>query len=281
MYVQNIIRNLQKFWEQNGCIILNTHDIEKGAGTMSPHTFFKVLGEKPWKAAFIECCRAPTDGKYGKESHRLYQHHQLEVILKPSPDNVQDLYLDSLKSLGIKLENHDIRFLPDNWEGKTLGGWGLGWMVEINGIPITHFTYFQQMGSMSCRPISAEIATCIEHLAIFLQGKDSIYDVMWNKDISYGKLFKSNEYQYSKYSFEIADSKTIQALCKIYENEATMLINKKLTLPAYDYILKFSNIFNILDARGLISINERSRLIARIRWLIREVAEVHISNQNS
>jgi len=274
--LQDLILSLQRYWGKFGCIIGNPYDVEKGAGTMSPLTFLKALGPEPWQIAYVEPSRRPNDGRYGDNPNRLFQHHQFQVILKPSPDNVQELYLDSLKSIGIVAKNHDIRFVEDNWESPTLGASGLGWEVWLDGMEVTQFTYFQQMGGVECKPVTAEITYGLERLAMFIQEKDNIYDVMWSQNISYGDIFHEAEYEHSKYNFELADTKMLFESFNLFEKEANAIIGKNLVLPAYDYVLKCSHIFNILDARGAISVTERARFIGRIRDLAKLTAAAYL-----
>jgi glycyl-tRNA synthetase alpha chain len=279
MYFQDLVLNLQKFWSSHGCVITNPYDVEKGAGTMNPVTFLRTLGPEPWNVAYIEPSRRPNDGRYGDNPNRLYQHHQFQVILKPSPDNVLDLYLNSLKIIGINSEEHDVRFVEDNWESPTLGAWGLGWEVWLDGMEITQFTYFQQVGGLDCKPVTAEITYGLERLTMFLQEKDNIYDIMWNEKISYGEIFHKAEYEHSKYSFEQSDPEILFKLFNTYEKEAQRIIESALVLPSYDYVLKCSHTFNLLTARGAISISERARYISRIRNLAKLVANVYLEQR--
>ncbi len=279
MTFQEIIFALQKYWSEQGCILVQAYDTEKGAGTMSPFTFLKSLGPEPWKVAYVEPSRRPADGRYGENPNRLYQHHQFQVILKPSPDNVQDLYLGSLKALGIDAEKHDIRFVEDNWESPTLGAWGLGWEVWLDGMEITQYTYFQQVGGIDCELESAELTYGLERIAMYIQEKNNIFDIDWNDDIKYGDIFKSAEYQHSKYSFEDADNDLMFDLMDKYEAEAKRLIELDLILPAYDYVLKCSHAFNTLDAKKAISVTERAGFIGRIRTLARLVAAGYLKQR--
>lgn len=279
MTFQEIIFTLQKYWSEQGCILVQAYDTEKGAGTMSPFTFLKSLGPEPWKVAYVEPSRRPADGRYGENPNRVYQHHQFQVILKPSPDNVQDLYLGSLKALGIDARKHDVRFVEDNWEAPTLGAWGLGWEVWLDGMEITQYTYFQQVGGIDCALESAELTYGLERIAMYIQEKNSIFDIDWNNDIKYGDIFKSAEYQHSKYSFEDADNDLIFDLMDKYEAEAKRLIEIDLILPAYDYVLKCSHAFNTLDAKKAISVTERAGFIGRIRTLARLVASGYLKQR--
>lgn len=272
MYFQDLIFNLQNYWKEKGAIVLEPYDVEKGAGTMSPHTFLRSLGPEPWRVVYVEPSRRPADGRYGENPNRLYQHHQLQVILKPSPDDVQELYLNSLKAVGIEPEKHDIRFVEDNWESPTLGAWGLGWEVWLDGMEVTQFTYFQQVGSVNCELESAELTYGLERIAMYLQNVNSVYDIQWNESLKYGDIFKMAEYEHSKYSFELGDVKMLRELFDMYEKEAMRVSEEKLVLPAYDYVLKCSHAFNVLDARGALSVSERTAYIGRVRALARTVA---------
>lgn len=279
MHLQEMIEKLKKYWADQGAIILEPYDIEKGAGTMSPHTFLRALGPEPWKTVYVEPSRRPSDGRYGENPNRLYQHHQLQVILKPSPEDIQDIYLKSLEIIGIDLSLHDVRFVEDNWESPTLGAWGVGWEVWLDGMEITQFTYFQQIGGIPLDIESCEITMGIERLAMYIQNVDSVYDLSWNEDIKYGDLFKNFEYENSIYSFEEADVDMLFELFEMFEKEANRLNELKLVLPAYDYTLKCSHVFNILDARGAISVSERNSYILRVRDLAKQVAKNHIEKR--
>lgn len=279
MHLQEMMEKLKKYWADHGAIILEAYDIEKGAGTMSPHTFLHALGPEPWKTVYVEPSRRPSDGRYGENPNRLYQHHQLQVILKPSPDNIQDIYLKSLEIIGIDLSMHDVRFVEDNWESPTLGAWGVGWEVWLDGMEITQFTYFQQIGGIPLEIESCEITMGIERLAMYIQNVDSVYDLLWNDDIKYGDLFKTAEYENSVYSFEEADVEMLFKLFEMYEKEANRLNELKLVLPAYDYTLKCSHVFNILDARGAVSVSERNSYILKVRDLAKQVAQNHIEKR--
>ena len=272
MYFQELIQNLQKYWMDKGCIVMQPYDIEKGAGTMNPSTFLKALGPEPWRTCYVEPSRRPDDGRYGENPNRLYQHHQMQVILKPSPENVQELYLESLMALNIDPLAHDIRFIEDNWESPTLGAWGLGWEVWLDGMEITQFTYFQQVGGVNCELESAELTYGLERIAMYLQNVNSVYDIKWNENVTYGDVFKMNEYEQSKYSYEISDVDMLMNLFDTYEKESLRIIEQGLVLPAYDYCLKCSHVFNLLDARGSISVSERTGFISRVRNLARAVA---------
>lgn len=280
MLFQDLILKLQKYWGDKGCIILEPYDIEKGAGTMSPHTFLRALGPEPWKVVYVEPSRRPADARYGENPNRVYQHHQLQVILKPSADDIQDLYLDSLRAIGIDPLKHDIRFVEDNWESPTLGAWGLGWEVWLDAMEITQFTYFQQVGGINCELESAEITYGLERIAMYLQDVDNIFDIKWNNELTYGDIFNMAEYEHSVYSFEKADIETLKTLFGIYEEEAKRALDYKLVMPAYDYVLKCSHMFNVLDARGAISVNERTNYIGRVRNLAKNVAANYIEKRN-
>lgn len=279
MNFQDIIFELQKYWAGQNCIIMQPYDVEKGAGTMNPATFLRALGPEPWQVAYVEPSRRPTDGRYGQNPNRLYQHHQYQVIMKPSPENIQDLYLESLYQLGISPREHDIRFVEDNWESPTLGAWGLGWEVWLDGMEITQFTYFQQVGGFDARPVSVELTYGLERIAMFLQEKESVYDVLWVDGITYGDIFYNFEVEHSHYNFTESDISTLQNLFAIYEKEGGRLLEKRLVLPAYDYILKCSHTFNLLDARGAISVTERTGYIHRVRNLARECAVVYLKQR--
>ena len=280
MLFQDLILKLQKYWGDKGCIILEPYDIEKGAGTMSPHTFLRALGPEPWKVVYVEPSRRPADARYGENPNRVYQHHQLQVILKPSADNVQDLYLDSLRAIGIDPLKHDIRFVEDNWESPTLGAWGLGWEVWLDAMEITQFTYFQQVGGINCELESAEITYGLERIAMYLQDVDNIFDIKWNNELTYGDIFNKSEYEHSVYSFDKANIDTLKSLFNTYEEEGKNALEEKLVLPGYDYVLKCSHMFNILDARGAISVNERTNYIGRVRNLAKIVASNYIEQRS-
>ncbi len=273
MNIQETIFNLEKYWNKRGCIILTPYDTEVGAGTMNPSTFLRVLGPEPWKTAYVEPSRRPADGRYGENPNRVQQHYQFQVIIKPSPENIQDLYLESLEKIGINRKEHDIRFMEGDWEAPTLGAWGLGWEVVLDGLEITQFTYFQQAGGIDLNPIPIEITYGIERLAMVIQEKENIYDLLWNKDITYGEIQHQVEVEQSRYNFEEADTDMLFSLFQIYEKEAKQLVLKKLSIPAYDYTLKCSHTFNLLEARGAISVTERTGYIARVRELAKMCAE--------
>lgn len=275
MNIQEMIMKLCEYWSDAGCAVLEPYDVEVGAGTMSPHTFLRAIGPEPWKAVYVEPSRRPDDGRYGENPNRVYQHHQLQVLLKPSPDNIQDLYLESLEVIGIDRKAHDIRFVEDNWESPTLGAWGLGWEVWLDGMEITQFTYFQQVGGLNCDIESGEITMGLERIAMYVQGVDSVYDLKWSEDLTYGDIFHLPEYEHSVYSFEKADKDVLMGLFETYEDQAMKCIEDRLIYPAYDYILKSSHTFNILDASGAIGVSERAHYIKRVRNMAREVAGLY------
>ncbi|MCD8492573.1 MAG: glycine--tRNA ligase subunit alpha [Geovibrio sp.] len=281
MYFQDVILSLQKYWCDKGCVLYQPYDIEVGAGTFNPATFLYCLGPEPWNVAYVEPSRRPTDGRYGENPNRLQHYYQFQVLMKPSPDNIQDLYLDSLRNLGIKPEDHDIRFVEDDWESPTLGAWGLGWEVWLDGMEITQFTYFQQAGGIDLKPVSGEITYGLERITMYLQGVESVYDLKWNKDVSYGDVYHNNEVQYSKHNFEVADTDMLFKLFEMYEKECIRIVETGLPLPAYDYCLKCSHTFNLLDARNAISVTERTGYIARVRNLAKLCAESYLAMRES
>ncbi|MDK2562766.1 glycine--tRNA ligase subunit alpha [Romboutsia sedimentorum] len=272
MNFQNMILTLQNYWAKQGCIMMQPYDVEKGAGTMNPNTFLRSLGPEPWKVCYVEPSRRPADGRYGENPNRLYQHHQFQVILKPSPDNIQELYLESLKQIGIDPNEHDIRFVEDNWEATAVGAWGLGWEVWLDGMEITQFTYFQQVGGIECELETGEITYGLERLAMYIQEVDSVYDLKWNDEITYGDVFQKAEYENSVYAFEECDADMLFNLFDVYEKEALKLMEKGLVVPSYDYVLKCSHAFNTLDARGAIGVSQRASFISRVRNMARNVA---------
>lgn len=279
MNFQEMILQLHSFWAEQNCLIMQPYDVEVGAGTMSPLTFLHSIGPEPWHVAYVEPSRRPGDGRYGENPNRLYQHHQYQVILKPSPHHVQDLYLDSLKALGIDPRHHDIRFVEDNWEAPTLGAWGIGWEVWLDGMEITQFTYFQQVGGMDAKPVSVELTYGLERLASYIQDKENVFDLIWVDQTTYADVFKQREYEHSKYTFEVADSETLYQLFTIYESEAERALEKDLVFAAYDYVLKCSHTFNLLDAQGAISVTERTGYIARVRRLARRCAKAYYDSR--
>ena len=276
MTFQELIFTLQDYWAKQGCIIASPYDVEQGARTMHPFTFLKVLGKEPWRVAYVQPCRRPADGRYGENPNRLQHYFQFQVILKPSPENSQELYLGSLEALGFNLKEHDVRFVEDDWESPTLGAWGLGWEVWLDGMEITQFTYFQQAGGITLDPVSVEITYGLERIAMYIQGVDSVYDIEWTKGVKYGDLYKENEYQWSVYNFEKADTEMLFNLFNMFEKESERLVKEDLVLPAYDYCLKCSHVFNLLDARGAISVAERASFIGRVRRLAANCAKKYL-----
>ena len=280
---QQLIFKLQQFWAEQGCVVLQPLDMEVGAGTFHPATFLRAIGPESWSAAYVQPCRRPTDGRYGENPNRLQQYYQFQVIMKPSPKNFQDLYLQSLTTLGVDTSIHDVRFVEDNWESPTLGAWGLGWEVWLNGMEVTQFTYFQQAGGLECYPVTGEITYGIERIAMYLQGVDSIYDLVWSDGpagkVTYGDVFHQNEVEMSRYNFEEADIKHLFANFDHCEQEAMRLVEKDLSLPAYEMVMKASHVFNLLDARHAISVTERQRFILRVRTLARAVAKAYFNTR--
>ena len=272
MNFQELIFSLGRFWADQGGVIQQPYDIEVGAGTFNPATFLRVLGPEPWKVAYVEPSRRPTDGRYGENPNRLQHYYQYQVIIKPSPLDIQEIYLNSLKFFGIDPLGHDIRFVEDDWESPTLGAWGLGWEVWLDGMEITQFTYFQQAGGIELNPIPVEITYGIERIAMYLQGVDNVFDLEWTKGVRYGDIHHRGEVEFSKYNFEEADVEMLFHLFGMYEKEAKRMVEKGLVLPAYDYCLKTSHTFNLLDARGAISVTERTKYIARVRNLAKKCA---------
>ncbi|MDA8334533.1 MAG: glycine--tRNA ligase subunit alpha [Peptococcaceae bacterium] len=279
MNFQQLIMTLASFWAGEGCLLQQPYDLEKGAGTMNPATFLRALGPEPWRVAYVEPSRRPTDGRYGENPNRLQHYYQYQVILKPSPDDVLDVYLASLKAIGIDQAEHDIRFVEDNWESPTLGAWGLGWEVWLDGMEVTQFTYFQQCGGQDCRPVSAEITYGLERLAMFIQGVESVYDITWVDGVSYGDVHHRGEVEHSRYNFEAADTALLFQLFEMYEREAARILSSSLVLPGYDYVLKCSHTFNLLDARGAIGVSERTGYIGRVRNLARLAAEAYVNQR--
>ena len=281
MYFQDIILSLQNYWSSKGCALHQPYDIEVGAGTFNPCTFFRVLGPEPYSAAYVEPSRRPTDGRYGENPNRLQHYYQFQVILKPSPEDVQNLYLESLTSLGVDPLEHDIRFVEDDWESPTLGAWGLGWEVWLNGMEITQFTYFQQVGGIDLKPVTAELTYGLERIAMYLQDVDNVYDLKWNENILYGDVHLETEKQFSRYNFEVSGKERLFQWFDMYEAEAKDLLAQQLILPAYDYTLKCSHAFNLLDARGAISVTERTGFIGRVRKLARSCAEGYVQQREA
>lgn len=281
MHFQDAIMNLQRFWADYGCVIFQPFDVEVGAGTFNPSTFFRVIGPEPWKVAYVEPSRRPTDGRYGENPNRLQHYYQFQVVLKPSPDDVQDVYLRSLSVLGIDASKHDIRFVEDDWESPTLGAWGLGWEVWLNGMEVSQFTYFQQVGGIDLAPVSVEMTYGLERICMYLQEKESVYDLAWNDRVTYGDVYHQNEVEQSKYNFELSDKAMLLNLFNKYEAECQRICSEGLPWPAYDYCLKCSHTFNLLDARGAVSITERTAYIARVRALASSVAALYAAQREA
>ncbi len=282
---QGLIQTLQNYWSEQGCVIMQPLDMEVGAGTFHPATFIRAIGPEPWNAAYVQPSRRPTDGRYGENPNRLQHYFQFQVLLKPSPDEFQELYLGSLEALGFDTLVHDIRFVEDDWESPTLGAWGLGWEVWLNGMEVTQFTYFQQVGGLECHPVSGEITYGIERLAMYLQGVDSIYDLVWSRSaqavVTYGDIYRQNEVEQSKYNFELADTDALFGWFDACEAQCQKLIEHGLPLPAYEQVMKASHAFNLLDARHAISVTERQRFILRVRSLSRSVAETYLASREA
>jgi len=276
---QRLISILNNFWSQHGCLIGQSYDMEKGAATKNPHTFLRVLGPEPWSVAYVEPCRRPTDGRYGENPNRFQHYYQYQVLIKPSLENIQEIYLDSLRALDIYPEDHDVRFVEDNWEDATVGAWGAGWEVWLDGMEVTQFTYFQQCGGIDCHPVSVEITYGLERLAMYLQGVETITKIKWTDHINYGDIHLQGEIEQCTYNFEASNPEMLQRLFEIYEKEASQLAEKGLVLPSLDYILKCSHTFNLLDARGVVSVTERTRYITKIRYLSRLIAQVHLEQR--
>jgi len=274
---QEIIMTLEKFWSKKGCLIWQPYDVEKGAGTFNPATFLRCLGPKPWAVAYVEPSRRPADGRYGENPNRLQHYYQYQVIIKPAPADIQQLYLSSLKAIGLDPRRHDIRFVEDDWESPTLGAWGLGWEVWLDGMEATQFTYFQQVGGVDLNPISVEITYGLERLAMYSQKKDNVYDLAWTDNVKYGDVHLEDEKQWSKYNFEEADTEMLRRHFTDWERDAKRLLEGGLVLPAYDAVMKCSHLFNLLDARGAISVTERTAYIGRVRALARKTAEQYLN----
>ena len=281
MYFQDIIATLNSYWASAGCVVLQPYDMEVGAGTFHPATLLRALGPEPWKAAYVQPSRRPTDGRYGENPNRLQHYYQYQVVIKPSPQDVQAMYLESLKRFGLNLLEHDIRFVEDDWESPTLGAWGLGWEVWLDGREITQFTYFQQAGSVDLKPITVEITYGLERIAMYLQKVDSVYDIAWNETVTYGQIFHQAEKEFSAFNFEEANVADLTAAFDTWEREALKLVEKDLILPGYDYCLKCSHTFNLLDARKAISVAERTRYIGRIRNIARQVAQRYVQQREA
>jgi glycyl-tRNA synthetase alpha chain len=281
MYFQDIIAALNSYWSSNGCALMQPYDMEVGAGTFHPATLLRSLGPEPWKAAYVQPSRRPTDGRYGENPNRLQHYYQYQVVIKPSPADVQEMYLESLQRFGLNLLEHDIRFVEDDWESPTLGAWGLGWEVWLDGMEITQFTYFQQAGSIDLKPITVEITYGLERIAMYLQKVDSVYDIKWNEQVTYGQIFLQAEREFSSFNFEEANVGDMITAFDNYEREALKLVEKDLILPAYDFCLKCSHTFNLLDARKAISVAERTRYIGRIRNIARQVARHYVDQRQA
>lgn len=279
MYFQDLISKLDEFWKRQGCVIVQPYDIEMGAGTFHPKTFFKSLGDKPWKVAFTQASRRPTDGRYADNPLRMQRYYQYQVIIKPSPKNIQDIYLKSLQYLGINPKNHDIRFVEDDWESPTLGASGLGWEVWLDSLEITQYTYFQQMGGFQLKVIPCELTYGLERICMFLQNTDDVFKIKWNKNISYADIHKADEKESCEYNFQKSDPVVLLKLFDIHEKESQRLLGEKLLLPAYENMLKTSHVFNLLDARGAISVNERAAFLGRVRKLAKGCAELYMENE--
>ncbi|MBN2383074.1 glycine--tRNA ligase subunit alpha [bacterium] len=277
MNFQELCLSLQKFWVDHGAALGVPYDMEMGAGTFHPATFLRVLGPEPWRSAYMQPCRRPTDGRYGENPNRLYHYYQYQVVLKPAPSGIQELYLQSLAAIGIEVREHDIRFDEDDWESPTLGAWGLGWQVLLDGLEISQFTYFQQMGGIELNPITVELTYGLERLATYIQSKNSIFELAWNDELTYGDIYHRNEWEYSKYSFELVEPQRERTLFDNYEAETKRLVASGLIMPAYDHCMKCSHTFNLLDAAGAISVSERARYILRVRNLARQCAELYVA----
>ncbi|HAO45125.1 MAG TPA: glycine--tRNA ligase subunit alpha [Gammaproteobacteria bacterium] len=278
---QNLILKLQSFWASKGCTLLQPFDMEMGAGTFHPATFLRAIGPEPWKAAYVQPSRRPTDGRYGENPNRLGHYYQFQVLLKPSPKDIQDLYLESLTEIGIDLTMHDVRFVEDNWESPTLGAWGLGWEIWLNGMEVSQFTYFQQIGGLPCKPVAGELTYGLERLAMYLQGVDSVFDLVWVEGVSYGDVFHQNEVEQSKYNFEIADTEVLFRQFDEAEAMNEKLIEESLPYPAYEQVMKASHFFNLLDARHAISVTDRARFIRRVRAMSQKVAQAYYDSREA
>ena len=278
---QEIILSLQTFWSRKGCALLQPYDMEVGAGTFHTATFLRAIGPEPWKAAYVQPSRRPKDGRYGENPNRLQHYYQYQVVLKPSPPDIQDLYLQSLAALGVDPREHDIRFVEDDWESPTLGAWGLGWEVWLDGMEVTQFTYFQEVGSLECKPVLGEITYGLERLAMYLQGVENIFDLVWTPGVTYGDVYHQNEVEQSKYNFELSDAKWLLGLFNDFEREAKRLMEAGLALPGYEMVMKCSHTFNLLDARGAISVTERAAYIGRVRALARQVAQAYFASREA
>jgi len=278
---QDIILTLQTFWSRRGCVLLQPYDLEVGAGTFHTATFLRAIGPEPWNAAYVQPSRRPKDGRYGDNPNRLQHYYQYQVVLKPSPDDIQDLYLESLRALGIDTSAHDIRFVEDDWESPTLGAWGLGWEVWLDGMEVTQFTYFQEVGSLQCRPVLGEITYGLERLAMYLQGVENVFDLVWTPGVTYGDVYHQNEVEQSRYNFEESNVPWLLRLFGEFESEAKRLLDAGLALPGYEMVIKCSHTFNLLDARGAISTTERANYIGRVRALARQVAQAYFASREA
>jgi len=276
---QSLILRLNAFWDRQGCVLLQPYDMEVGAGTFHTATFLRAIGPEPWKAAYVQPSRRPKDGRYGENPNRLQHYYQYQVVLKPSPADIQDIYIASLRELGIDPREHDIRFVEDDWESPTLGAWGLGWEVWLDGMEVTQFTYFQEVGSLACKPVLGEITYGLERLAMYLQGKESIYDLVWTPGVTYGDVYHQNEVEQSRYNFELSNTEMLFRNFSDYEAEAKRLIDAQCVLPAYEMVMKCSHTFNLLDARGAISVTERAAYIGRVRALARAIAQAYYESR--
>jgi glycyl-tRNA synthetase alpha chain len=279
VHFQDVILRLQQFWGERGCALLQPYDMEVGAGTFHTATFLRAIGPEPWNAAYVQPSRRPKDGRYGENPNRLQHYYQYQVVLKPSPDDIQDQYLDSLRALGVDPAQHDIRFVEDDWESPTLGAWGLGWEVWLDGMEVTQFTYFQEVGSLVCKPVLGEITYGLERLTMYLQGVENVFDLVWTPGVTYGDVYHQNEVEQSKYNFEESDAKWLLGLFGDFEREAKRLMAAGLALPAYEMVMKCSHTFNLLDARGAISVTERAAYIGRVRALARAVAQAYYESR--
>lgn len=276
MTLQDVVMRLRRFWQQQGVALVEPYDVEMGAGTMNPLTFFRALGSEPWRVGYVQPSRRPVDGRYGENPNRLYQHHQFQVLLKPAPDDVVELYLKSLSAIGLDRSQHDVRLVEDNWEAPSLGAWGLGWEVWLDGMEVSQFTYFQQMGGQECRPVSAELTYGLERLTSYLAGVDDVWSLEWAPGVSYHQMFKRVEWEQATYNFESADPQFLSQLFTLYREESERLLIQGLVRPGYEYILKASHVFNMLDARGAIAVTERQAYLGRLRRLSRMAAETYL-----
>ena len=279
MDFQQLVLTLTNYWIEKGCVAAYSYDTEKGAGTFNPHTFLRSLGPEPWKVVYVEPSRRPTDGRYGENPFRVQMHHQLQVIIKPAPNDAQQIYLDSLRAIGIDIKEHDVRFIEDDWESPTLGATGLGWQVWLDGLEITQYTYFQQVGGIQCDPVCVEYTYGLERIAMAVQGKDNLFDLEWGNGVTYGELRKREEFEFSTYNFEAANVELQRRLFDDYEKECERMLDLGLIIPAYDFVMKCSHTFNLLDARRAISVSERTAIIGRVRRLARRVAEAYCAQR--